>query len=171
MLFSCKSDWGNYGEYRLDYDSELEYYIVMNQTDEICTNPLGYSHKGAIVIFYGPEESVDTFCIDKGGIVIESFVADVAFDSLFILVDQKPLEKICECNIECLEEVYNREPHTSTSFDFCKKGLEKSKIHDYWIIVKQPNKIYGPLSKHAYVKKKEELMVPKHLSLKSEKIF
>lgn len=168
MLFSCDSNWGEYGGYKMDYDSKLEYYIVLDKADTTCVNSLGYSHKGSQITFYRDSCTTDTICLAKGAIVIETFVNEVVFDSSFVLVDQKPLDKICECNVDCLREKYNREAYTATSFDFCKEGLEKSSIHDYWIIKKKTDEIYGPLSRVDYLKKREVFGVPDELKLDVE---
>ncbi|MCD4747338.1 MAG: hypothetical protein K8R58_13650, partial [Bacteroidales bacterium] len=29
IFFSCETDWGKYGGYAMDYDSALEYYIIL----------------------------------------------------------------------------------------------------------------------------------------------
>ena len=87
----------------------------------------------------------------------------------FGLVNQKLLGKICECNPDCLKEKFGKESHTATSFEFCKDALKKSTIHDYWIIVKATNVIYGPLTTSQYAQKRKDLSVSDDLKLDFEK--
>lgn len=169
IVSSCETKWDNYGGYKMDYDSKLQHYIILDKSDTVCTNPLGYTHEGCRIIFHNPQGDIDTFCIDKGGTVIETYVDEVKYDDKFILVNQKLLGKICECNPDCLKEKYGKESHTATSFEFCKDALKKSKVHDYWIIVKATNDIYGPLSANQYAQKRKALSVPGDLKLDFEK--
>ena len=169
IVSSCETKWDNYGGYKMDYDSKLQHYIILDKSDTVCTNPLGYTHEGCRIIFHNPQGNIDTFCIDKGGTVIETYVDEVKYDDKFILVNQKLLGKICECNPDCLKEKYGKESHTATSFEFCKDALKKSKIHDYWIIVKATNDVYGPLSTSQYTQKRKALSVPVNLKLDFEK--
>lgn len=168
IVSSCETKWDNYGGYKLDYDNKFQHYIVLDKSDTLCTNPLGYAHEGCRIIFHNPQGDIDTFCIDKGGIVIDAYIDDVEYDERFILVDQKLLGKICECNPECLKEKYGKESHTATSFEVCKEALRNSDIHDCWIIRKKTNDVFGSYTPKEFLIKCNKLGVPEKLKFDFE---
>lgn len=106
-------------------------------------------------------------------IIIPSHVQDVIADSIFILVNQKPVDSICECNHECFKQM---DSYDNKSYERCKQAFEKSTFHQYWIINKSEqslfdsesktySNIYGPFSKEEYLKKRIEIGVPHDLNL------
>ena len=174
IVFSCETKWGEYGEYKMDYDSKLQYYIVLDKSDTFAiskgdTRENISPYPGAFLKLHNTDSIIDTCFFAKGAIVITTFVNEVKYDDNFILVDQTLLGKICECNPNCLKEKYGiAEPLTATTFELCEDALKKSDIHDYWIINKITDDVYGPYSKEGYLLKREKLKVPEDLKLKTE---
>ena len=96
IVSACETNsiWQNYGGFKMDYDSEFEHYIILDKKDTILKDYPYYNH-GAILYFRINDVSTDTLFVSNGGTVIETYIDDVVFNDIFILVDQKPLEKIC----------------------------------------------------------------------------
>ena len=166
ILFSCESNWGKYGGYKIDYESELEYCIVLDKVDTVLKN-YPYYNKGAFVKYYSNDNIFDTVFIGNGGTVIQSFVdhKNVYSDNKFIVLKQKPLKDICECNDSCLVYKYLNK-NAETTYEICKDALDKSTIYQYWIIDKMKNTVYGPFKKEQYLQKRKELRVPNEIQLK-----
>lgn len=160
VLSSCETNWGKYGGYKIQYESALEYYILLDKIDTVLEN-YRYYNKGAFIKYYRNDLAIDTLFIGYEGRVIGSYVdADkTTFDSTFILVAQKPLDSICECNHSCLINTYPNSNDLPT-YRLCKEALEKSTFYQYWIINKTKNAVYGPYKKEEYLQKQEELGVP-----------
>lgn len=168
VLSSCETNWGKYGGYKIEYESAMEYYIVLDKIDTVLEN-YPYYNKGAFIKYYRNDSVIDTVFIsgDGMGMVIAPFVdADkTSFDKVFILIAQKPLENICECNDSCLKNTYHNRNDLPT-YEMCKEALEKSTFYQYWIINKAKDAVYGPYNKEEYLQKHEELGVSKELQLK-----
>lgn len=169
IITACKTNakWENYGGYKIDYDSKFEHYIVLDKIDTTYdylwdTGEIT-RYDGAFIKYHLNNSTIDTIFISNGGIVIQSFIDDVVFDDSFILVDQKPLGKICEVD-------YPKDKNASTfnQDEFMMDRLKESNMHDYWIILKKTNEIYGPLTKKDYLDIKKKLNVPSNLSLRTE---
>ena len=101
----------------------------------------------------------------KNTVVIKSCVIKYGIDSTFVLVSQRPLDRILD-----------REAMT---YSESNKAFEKSTFKQYWIInkgqssvfsqmTKRFSNIYGPYSKEKYLEKREELGVPEELKLEFE---
>lgn len=168
IISSCENNRGKYGGYKMEYENGLDYYIVLDKIDTVLENYPNYN-RGSFVKFYKNKLSVDTLFIAFGGLVIESFVDydNVCFDEKFVIIKQKPLKYICECNDTCLIKKYPNKNDLPT-FKMCKDALEKSKYYQYWIIVKIGDSVYGPFNKKQYLLQRLELRVPKALKLKYE---
>jgi hypothetical protein len=171
MISSCETNWGKYGGYKMEYDSALDYYIIIDKGEEIYANDSKEEQlkKGTLVRYYSASGAVDSVLLGKGSTVIESFIDhdNVSYDSDFIILKQKPLKDICECNDSCLK---NRYPNMNDlpTYKMCKEALEKSVFYQYWIINKRKDAVYGPFQKQEYLQKREELGIPKELKLKEE---
>lgn len=154
--------------YSIESMSAMQYYIVLsNNGNTFCRDPNGNMYTGRNLKFISMKGEIDTMCMGIGATIIDSYVNDVSNDDLFILVDQKPLDSICEFNDSCGRKKYkdwDDLPH----YPIALKALKQSIIHDYWIIEKKNDNIYGPLSKESYFKKKQDLKVPNSLKLKFE---
>lgn len=160
FLFSCESNWGNYNGYKFDHDSGIEYYIVLDKGQNIyfSDSKVERAKKGTLVKFHSNSGKVDSIYLSNGSRVIRSFVLkdNIAFDSSFILVDQKPLDSIFGLKMD---------PYPHWEIDPTKEKINKSNFHQYWIIKKQTDDIYGPLTKEEYLEKRKELMIPTSLQI------
>lgn len=170
LLSSCETKWGKYGGYAMDYESALDYYIVLDKSDTTYIqkwDDTRTEYEGAFIKYHKNDIQIDTIFVSKGGKVIGSYVSDVKYDNSFILVKQKPLDSICECNQECVSKKYKTWNKLPT-YKLCKRALKKSTFFQYWIINKMKDVVYGPLKKEEYSLKRKELGVPDNLRLKTE---
>lgn len=102
---------------------------------------------------------------DAPTIFIYGHILDYAFDSVFIIVAERPRDSIS--GIETMtQEKY-------------QEAFEQSSFRQYWIIDKTKesvfdertrtySNVYGPYKKDAYLTKKEILEVPDNLEFKTE---
>jgi len=162
VFTSCETNWGRYGGYKMDYQSAVDYYIVLDKGDIIYESDTNEEQqkKGTLVKFHRASGKVDSVWGGNGGMVIDPYIDDdwVVFDSSFILVGQKPLDSVCECNYSCLFREYPNYNDLPT-YQMCVDSLEASTYFQYWIIDKTRNAIYGPFSKSQFVTKRQELGV------------
>ena len=172
LISSCSFEPSYFGEgYELSKNPEYGENIVVNIADTVFFHTWGNGkktlQKGVLVKFHHLQNEVDSSFIWKGAIVIPSFIAEVKFDSLFVIVRQKPLEEIWGEYLTDNNGVYKRsnEPDNLT---LAVKKLKESKINHYWIIRKKTDDIYGPLNWNEYIQKREEIGVPKDLLLKEK---
>lgn len=91
-------------------------------------------------------------------VIINSHITKYNFDSVFIVIEQKPIELI-------LGGTYNNLKMNLTQE---KKLINESPLRYYWMINKKDACIYGPFKKDEYLEKREELKIPKELVLKEE---
>ncbi len=106
-------------------------------------------------------------------IIISGHILESASNDTFILVYQKPVYKICECNYECFMTM---DSYDKQSYKRCKEAFKESVLRQYWIInklqesifdshTKTRSNVYGPYSYDDYLKKKVELGVLENLNL------
>lgn len=166
ILTSCETNWGDYGGYKLEYDSALDYYIVLDKVDTILKD-YPYYNKGAIINYFENDSTTRSDFSSNGGKIIGSYVdaKKTNSDSQFILVAQKPLSSICECNEGCFEQMKS---YDNRLYPRCKSALERSSYYEYWIINKKENFVYGPFNKNEFENKKIELGVSIKLKLLNE---
>jgi hypothetical protein len=109
---------------------------------------------------YDPVISTDyaIFGPDEHAYAITGQVTKFAFDSCFILVEQKPRELIMK-NVNINSDISYKEQEILFS---------KSLIRQYWIINKSNKSKYGPFQKAKYLWKRKELGVPNELQLKEK---
>lgn len=103
--------------------------------------------------------------------MIAPHITKFNFDSVFIVVEQKPVDLI-------LKDTYNNPEWNLEKRD---KLFEDSRFYQYWIINKKEtgeysldtltqlahySNVYGPYTKEEFQQKREELGVPKKLQLK-----
>ena len=100
-------------------------------------------------------------------VMVSTHILEYEFDSTFILVSQRPWDSI---------------PNIRTmNYTESNKAFEKSTFRQYWIVNKKEkseyyldtltklarySNVYGPFKKRDYLRKREELNVPKKLVLK-----
>lgn len=159
IICSCKTTPSDYGSYKFDFQSAMDHYIMFDKIDTVLQN-YPYYNKGSFLYFHNPDSTVDTFFMGKGGYVIEPYVDDVKFNNRFILVKQKPLDEICECNDSCRSKKY---PANRKTYELCKQALQKSAFFQYWVIDKADDNIYGPFSLEMLYKQMYKLKIPENL--------
>lgn len=102
-------------------------------------------------------------------LLINETILDYAFDSIFIIVSQRPWDSIPGIK--------------AMNYSESNKAFEKSTFQQYWIINKKEkseysldtltklarySNVYGPFTKNEYLQKREELKINKELVLKEE---
>lgn len=170
---SCEGMFWNYDGFIKSSDTEFGNCILLDKSDTTAFHSWPSGSKTAqkgVFIKYHRKEKVDTLFIWNGATVIDSHVLKVRWDSLFILVDQKPLDSIFgkyDTRMKSDSSMYGRpfNPHNARDME---NKLRKSNVHCYWIIVKRSNDVFGPLSKEEYLRKRVSLSIPKELELKIE---
>ncbi len=122
--------------------------------------------KGIKVTYIRNNDSSVNF-IGKDMSLIDEYIDDAVDNKEFILVDQKPLDSI----FGKIEEQYinDKIDHVGRKIFPMKELINESNIHQYWIIRKKLDYVYGPFRKEEYILKKKELGVPDNLKLKFEK--
>jgi hypothetical protein len=101
---------------------------------------------------YDPVTSSDYY-IDGPNFNIFNNVERFAFDSVFIIVEQKPRDLILE--------------HVYLDFDEQEKIFAESPLRHYWIINKSIDSLYGPYTLQEFEKKRLEINVPSNLKFPS----
>jgi hypothetical protein len=164
-LVACKSLVSDYGGYKLEENPEFGDNLILDHSDassyHIWSDGTKSLVKGANLKFHRNERT-DTLFIGKGSIVIESYINNVKHDSLFIIVDQKPLDSIWGAIIN-KNSAPQREKRFVNSTDAIK-CLKNSKIHNYWIISKRTNDVFGPYTFTKFISMKQKLGVAERLT-------
>lgn len=161
ILSACEDKWGNYGGYRLDYSSKMEYYIILDKEDTILQD-YPYYNKGCFLKYHDAYNKVDSGFVSSGAKVIDAFIDEenVIYDSTYILVAQKPLDHIFG--------KIKLEPYPHRERELSLDEIERCKYYKFWIINKLKNDIYGPFDHTSYLMKKKELKIPNKLKLNVE---
>ncbi len=173
-IISCGEDkWKNYGGgYELGYfdiNVDTQCWIQLNIGEVIYGGDTKEEQirKGKWIKFVDRNNSIDSCIVGKGGAVIDSYVDDAIFDNKFILVDQKDLDSIFGPYKIHIDQ--NNDTSSIRKIPESMEGIEISNFHQYWIINKNIDYVYGPFRKEEYLQKKKELGVPVNLKLKFEK--
>lgn len=124
------------GGYVLAYNNNILDRIIL------INSPGG----GITLTYYEGTKKIERYFKNEDWIV-DSYVANATFDDKFILIDQKPIDSICECNQKCLELKYPNY-NNMTTYKMCEDAIKKAKIHLFYIIDKPHNILYGPMSKN-----------------------
>lgn len=89
-------------------------------------------------------------------VIINSHIMAFNIDSIFILVEQKPVNLI-------LQDTWNNPEMNLRKRD---KLFKESPLRFYWIINKNEHQVYGPYNKEEYFRKRKELSISPGLKLK-----
>lgn len=168
-LYSCKKLVNDYGGYSLDENPEYGENLIITYSDTSAYHNWddgSQSLQKGVFLKYRSSNKIDTLFIWEGSIVIEAHINDIDYDSVFIIVDQKPLDSIWGSVINV-----NYAPRRQKQFDNAWEAehyFKTSNIHNFWIINKKLKEVYGPMQKHEYEKKRKELKIPQELVLKEE---
>lgn len=168
-LYSCKIGIKDYGGYILSENPEYGENLTLSYADTSAYHQWedgSRSLQKGVFLKYISSKKIDTLFIWEGSIVLEAHINDINYDSIFIIVDQKPLDSIWGpmVNIDSTPKREKQFSNAREAIDY----LENSNIHNFWIINKNLKEVYGPMQKHEYEKKREELKIPKELVLKDK---
>lgn len=168
-LYSCNMRTKDYGGYILSENPEYGENLIITYSDTSAyhhwDNGTRSLQKG-VFLKYISKNKIDTLFIWEKSTVIEAYINDINYDSVFIIVDQKPLDSIWGPMVNV-----NSTPKREKQFNNANEAidyLENSNIHSFWIIDKKKKEVYGPMQKHEYEEKREELKIPKELVLKDK---
>ena len=168
LLLSCepvKYDLGGYLWFPCFEDMDNNSIIVVNKGEIVYAGDTKekIKKKGTLIIFFNEFNKTDSMYIGKESEVIEPYIVDVSFDKTFIIVDQKSLDTIFGVEQDRGDSGLGRRI-IPRSHD-----IDTSTFHQYFIIIKSKDYVYGPFRKEVYFRKKKELGVPDSLKLKFEK--
>jgi hypothetical protein len=169
-LYSCKMGIKDYGGYSLDENPEYGENLIITYSDTSAYHQWkdgSRSLQKGVFLKYISSNKIDTLFIWEGSIVIEAFINEINYDSVFIIVDQKPLDSIWGPMVN-VDFAPKREKQFNNARD-AENYFKNSNIHNYWIINTDLKEVYGPMQKHEYEKKREELKIPHNLILKKER--
>jgi hypothetical protein len=125
-----------------------------------CTGG-GYPYIGKKYKLFS-DSSHDIGILDsKNTIVVSGLILKYAFDSVYIIAEQKPRDII-------LKDVYLHIMDKTAILDYptTEAIFNKSLIRQYWIINKVIDSVYGPYQKAEFLYKRKELKVPESLKMK-----
>jgi hypothetical protein len=168
---SCENNLKSMEGYRIEYRNRLDHYIAFSKgpTFSAADDSVEIRVKGVRIKYHYPDGKIDTVFSGRNWEIISSYVDfdECSSDKNFLLVAQKPLRNICECNDTCRSNKYGSDV---SSFQLCDKAIKDSKEYSYWIIIKQSDDVFGPYSKTQYLLMREKLNIPVKLKMKWEKV-
>lgn len=167
--YSCKMSTNDYSDYILDENSKFGEDLILNYSDTTAYHVWedgSRSLQKGVFLKYISSEKTDTLFIWEGSIVIGANINKMIQDSIFIILDQKPLDSIWGPTV-LVDSMIIREKQ-SDNYDEDMKLYYRSNIHSFWIINKVLKEVYGPMQKDEYEKKRKELKLPQELEFKEE---
>jgi hypothetical protein len=123
-----------------------------------------YSPKGGLTLAYFKDSIKIVRYFKNEDWIVDSYVSKAVYDNEFILIDQKPIDSICECNQECLVKKYPDYNNLPTA-QMCDDAIKNAAIHLFYIIDKKTNTLYGPMAKNIFYGYLKKLNVDKDLKL------
>lgn len=94
----------------------------------------------------------------RGNIVIPGHVIAFSHNNEYVIIYQKPIGEMCDCDPVCFINTHNSTQ--DSSFFACKKAFQKSTTFQYWIVKKTPELLYGPFSHQEYANTLRKLNLP-----------
>lgn len=157
FLSSCNQEWGEYDGYKIEYDNALDYYLSLNKVDTIIDD-YTYYNKGAFIKYIRNDSVYKSVFVAEGGEVIKPYVDvdKLTYVNNHLLIAQKPLDSICECNLSCFQDMPS---YDEKSYKRCEIALKKSTFYQYWIIDNNINHVYGPLNEQDYNRLRNKLLL------------
>lgn len=119
---------------------------------------------GSKMTYYEDLNKVEHYFKNEEGI-ITSYVNRVAFNDDFIIIDQIPMDSLCECNQECLQSKYKNFDNLPT-YQMCEDAIKNATLHNYFIIDKMGKIIFGPMTKKSLDKERRKLGIDKNLNFR-----
>lgn len=148
FLFGCISVSHDLGSgYVLGYGTDNFQRIIFFQKNE----------GGCEISFYTDSIKTLRYFKNEEGI-ITAYVSRVAVDGKYLIIDQKPLDSICECKQECINLKYPPSDNRRSAA-LCETGIRSARFHNYYIIDKERNSIYGPILSENLIKKLKSLVL------------
>ena len=126
--------------------------IPLTMLFSACSQKYPLDLGGGYKIEYDP---ASYFCLvdTNNTIVVNAHITKFKFDSIFIIIEQKPVDLI-------LKDTYNNPDWNLKKRDSL---FEESTLRSYWIINKRKACSYGPYQKNKYLEKMLKLKVPQEL--------
>lgn len=111
--------------------------------------------------------------------LIKGHITNYNYNQDYILIEQNPIDSICECNIDCFRKM---ETYDKKSYKRCKEAFEKTLYRQYWIVMKIKGdtlskeihkkyfekikaNTYGPFTKLDYNQKRIEFNISRDFEL------
>lgn len=156
--------------YFIEQDTEIGDKLIIVREDTVFYRDIGKNkvlQKGVIVQYHTTNGAIDTVKLWGGSKVISSHVNKICFDSVFVLVEQNPLDSIFG-KVKKQDNRLIRPDEPDLNID-ATEMIRNSTFKQYWIINKIKDDIYGPLTKREFKQKCKELYVSKILIFEFEK--
>ena len=134
----------------------------INSIDRIIYIKNAEGGKG--ITYFEDSNKIERYFKNEEGI-ITSYVSQVAFDDNYIIVDQKPIDSICECNFECLQFKYGDFDDLPTAI-MCEDAIKNAILHYYFIIDRKKGIIFGPMAKESLDKESRKFDIDKNLNFR-----
>lgn len=169
IINSSCVNFDNYDGYEKVQDTELGSSLTLSKFDTVVFTTDGEgirSKQKGVFIKYHKRNQTDTIFIWYGTDVIVSHVNEIKGDKMFLLIDQKPLDSIFGKYVRYGD--YNIRPNKPERYDEVVEKLKNSNIHQYWIIDKGSNDVYGGYSELEYLRMRKSLKVSEKLKLDFE---
>jgi len=159
--------------YLLSQDTELGDVLTLSREDTSFIRYLGTDSSKIITqkgtyIQYHDSIKIDTVKTWGGSSVISSHINQKMDDSIFILIEQKPLDFIFG-EIISKKNMSGYRPKRPNTVAESMRMISESEIKFYWIINKRTDDIYGPYSKEMFNDKLDELCVSSKLKTDFQK--
>lgn len=119
---------------------------------------------GAFITYFEDSVKSERFFKNEEGI-ITSYVSQVAVTDKYILVDQKPIDSICDCNFEYFHKKYG-DLDKIGFVQRCDSGIKNASVHFFYIINKEKNIVSKPMSKEKFEQKIEKLGINKEFKFR-----
>ena len=104
------------GGYVLGYNNNTSDRVIL------IDNDLG----GINLTYYEDSSKVKKYFRNEDWI-IDSYVNNAVSDNKFVLIDQTPIDSICECNEKCLEEKYHNYNKLPTA-KMCEEAIKNTRF-------------------------------------------
>ncbi|MBT1688285.1 hypothetical protein [Dawidia soli] len=128
---------------------EVTPYPELPYAFESAAHPLGSGYTIDFSDVYSGEKALSD---SANNVIIKGPVLDYVFDSLYIVVAERPFDSIPACAAP------------GKTFEIkCREAFDKSTFSQYWIVYKKDRKVNGPLSERNFQAVKDTLEVASNL--------
>ena len=168
ILFICILIWVN--PYYTDFGNG--YYVSSDKdygVDDLIYEYPKNSHLSRTICFYDTFGNIDTMIIspkDDSKIILGQHVSPIVADNDFILLQRKPKDVFHSLYLSALKSDSLAYRGFNNDYDYSFRYLFTT--NEYWIINKQSNSVYGPLTLTQYYLLRDQLGVSERLRLPFE---